>query len=125
MTASADVDIAIAGGGLTALTAAVVLARAGPAWRTTLLAGDPPGDAISDARTMALSASSREVFATLGLSPGIAARSAAITDIQVSERGGWGLARLGPAPGDAPFGQVIENSELIRLLAAAVAACPN
>lgn len=125
MTASADVDIAIAGGGLTALTAAVVLARAGPEWRITLLADDPPGDAISDARTMALSASSREVFAALGLWPGIAACSAAITDIQVSERGGWGLARLGSASGDAPFGQVIENSELIRLLAAAVAACPN
>lgn len=125
MTASADVDIVIAGGGLTALTATVVLARAGPEWRIALLAGDPPGAAISDARTMALSASSREVFAALDLWPGIAARSAAITDIQVSERGGWGLARLGSASGDAPFGQVIENSELIRLLAAAVAACPN
>lgn len=74
---------------------------------------------------MALSASSREVFAALGLWSAVAARSAAITDIQVSERGGWGLARLGPAPGDAPFGQVIENAELVRLLAAAVAACPN
>jgi len=132
MTASADVDIAIAGGGLTALAAAAVLARAGPAWRIALLADDPHvgaapagADSRSDARTTALSASSREVFAALGLWPGIAARSAAITDIQVSERGGWGLARLGPAPGDAPFGQVIENAELVRLLAAAVAACPN
>jgi ubiquinone biosynthesis UbiH/UbiF/VisC/COQ6 family hydroxylase len=136
MTASADVDIAIAGGGLTALTAAAVLARAGPEWRIALLADAPPvgaapagaasrGDTCSDVRTMALSASSREVFAALGLWPGIAACSAAITDIQVSERGGWGLARLGPAPGDAPFGQVIENAELVRLLAAAVAACPN
>ncbi|MBI2782625.1 MAG: FAD-dependent monooxygenase [Gammaproteobacteria bacterium] len=131
MTASADVDIAIAGGGLTALTAAAVLARAGPEWRIALLADDSHagaasrGDAFPEARTMALSASSREVFAALGLWPAIAARSAAITDIQVSERGGWGLARLGPAPGDAPFGQVIENAELIRLLAAAVAACPN
>jgi len=131
MTASADVDIAIAGGGLTALTAAAVLARAGPEWRIALLADDSHagaasrGDAFPEARTMALSASSREVFAALDLWSAIAARSAAITDIQVSERGGWGLARLGPAPGDAPFGQVIENAELVRLLAAAVAACPN
>ncbi|TAL07643.1 MAG: 2-octaprenyl-6-methoxyphenyl hydroxylase [Porticoccaceae bacterium] len=131
MTASADVDIAIAGGGLTALTAAAVLARAGPEWRIALLADDSHagaasrGDAFPEVRTMALSASSREVFAALGLWSAIAARSAAITDIQVSERGGWGLARLGPAPGDAPFGQVIENAELVRLLAAAVAACPN
>ena len=131
MTASADVDIAIAGGGLTALTAAAVLARAGPEWRIALLADDSHAgaasrsDAFPEVWTMALSASSREVFAALGLWPAIAARSAAITDIQVSERGGWGLARLGPAPGDAPFGQVIENAELVRLLAAAVAACPN
>lgn len=133
---TASVDIAIAGSGLTALTAAVVLARADPEWRIVLLADDPRvgaapagvacrGDELTGARTMALSASSREVFTALGLWPGIAARSAGITDIQVSERGGWGLARLGPAPGDAPFGQVIENAELIRLLAAAVAACPN
>ncbi len=131
MTAGADVDIAIAGGGLTALTAAAVLARAGPEWRIALLAddshagADARSDAFPEVRTMALSASSREVFAALGLWSAIAARSAAITDIQVSERGGWGLARLGPAPGDAPFGQVIENAELVRLLAAAVAACPN
>ncbi|MGB5098328.1 MAG: hypothetical protein WBN82_10505, partial [Porticoccaceae bacterium] len=104
MTASADVDIAIAGGGLTALTAAVVLARAGPEWRIALLAdalrvgaARAHVDSFADVRTTALSVSSREVFAALGLWPGIAARSAAITDIQVSERGGWGLARLGPA----------------------------
>lgn len=131
MTAGADVDIAIAGGGLTALTAAAVLARAGPEWRIALLAddshagADARSDAFPEVRTMALSASSREVFAALDLWSAIAARSAAITDIQVSERGGWGLARLGPAPGDAPFGQVIENAELVRLLAAAVAACPH
>ena len=132
MTASADVDIAIAGGGLTALAAAAILARAGPEWRIALLADDPRSGAAAagaelrrDARTTALSVSSREVFAALDLWPGIAARSAAITDIQVSERGGWGLARLGPAPAGAPLGQVIENTELAQLLAADVGACPN
>lgn len=132
MGAGIDVDIAIAGGGLTALTAAVLLAHAGPAWRIAVLAGEPragevsaPAAVVDDARALALSASSREIFAALGLWPAIAARAAAIADIQVSERGGWGLARLGPAPSDAPFGNVIEHAELVSLLAAGVAACAN
>jgi ubiquinone biosynthesis UbiH/UbiF/VisC/COQ6 family hydroxylase len=123
VTLSARVDIAVAGAGHTAFTAALALARALPRRRIGLLCGVRPAGE-SDPRVTALSASSREIFAQLGLWPELVARSEPISDICVSERRAPVRARLGPAAG-MPFGHVIENRDLAACLSDAVTGLAN
>lgn len=120
----ATLDIAIAGTGHTALTAALVLARAVPHWRIALLGASGAGGG-ADPRVTALAASSREVFSALGLWPALAAQAAPIRDIRVSERGAPAQAGLGPVAEAAAFGHVIANGALGACLAQAVAASGN
>ena len=120
----AAVDIAVAGTGHTALTAALALARALPHWRIALLGGaDAAGGA--DPRVTALAASSREIFVQLGIWPALAAAAAPILDIRIDEQGAPASACLGPVAAADAFGHVIENPLLSAALAAAVAALPN
>ena len=116
-------DIAVAGAGYTAFTAALALALALPQQRIALLCGTRR-EGEADPRVTALSASSREIFSQLGLWPELAARSEPIRDICVSERKAPLRARLGPAAG-APFGHVIENRDLAACLADAVTRLAN
>lgn len=117
-------DIAIAGAGHTALTAALALAQAVPHWRIALLGG---ADAAvgTDPRVTALAASSREIFTQLGIWPALAAQATPILDIRISERGGPARASLGPVPVADAFGHVIENTRFSAVLGEAVAALPN
>jgi len=121
---SARVDIAVAGAGHTAFTAALALALALPQRRIALLCGAPP-EGGSDPRVTALSASSREIFSQLELWPELAARSEPIKDICVSERRAPVRTRLGPAAGMMPFGHVIENRDLAACLRDAVTRVAN
>lgn len=123
MDRSASVDIAIAGAGHTALTAALTLASALPQRRIALLSGAQP-EGGADPRVTALSGSSREIFSALGCWSAIVARSAPITDICVSESRAPLRAHLGPSSG-AAFGQVIANHHLTECLTEAVAGLAN
>ena len=126
-------DIAIVGSGLTALASAALLAQANPEWRIALIRSasvlnsganaDKKANTTSlaetrpdDIRTTALSASSLEIFSSMGLYSAIEAESAAINTIQVSDRGHRGLSRLDSEPGAGPLGLVIENQRLSALL---------
>ncbi|MBQ0799031.1 MAG: FAD-dependent monooxygenase [Porticoccaceae bacterium] len=126
-------DIAIVGSGLTALASAALLAQANPEWRIALIRSasvlnsganaDKKANTTSlaetrpdDIRTTALSASSLEIFSSMGLYSAIEAESAAINTIQVSDRGHSGLSRLDSEPGAGPLGLVIENQRLSTLL---------
>ena len=120
----ATADIAIAGTGHTALTAALVLARAVPHWRIALLGGADAGGG-ADPRVTVLAAGSREIFAQLGIWPGLAARAAPILDIRIDEHAAPAWASLGRVSAADAFGHVIENPVLSATLAAAVAVLPN
>lgn len=126
-------DIAIVGSGLTALASATLLAQANPEWRIALIRSasvlnsgantDKKANTTSltetrpeDIRTTALSASSLEIFSSMGLYSAIEAESAAINTIQVSDRGHSGLSRLDSEPDAGPLGLVIENQRLSALL---------
>jgi len=120
----AVVDIAIAGSGHTALAAVLALARAVPHWRIALL-GDAGAAIGTDPRVTALAASSREIFAQLGIWPALDAAAAPILDIRIDEQGAPARASLGPVPAAEAFGHVLENSALAAVLGTAVAALPN
>lgn len=143
------VDIAIVGEGLTALAAAAILSVTEPDWRICLMTAG--GDSLSracckehQARTIALSAGSLEILEKLfavvrrseaasgdiegdgkNLYERIIASSAAITTIQVSDRGHGGLARLQAEANCPPLGRVTENTLLLSHLKAFVAQRQN
>ena len=117
-------DIAIIGGGLVGLCAALVLQH--PARRITIIeAGkfDPqPAQGLA-ARSIALSISSVQIFRALGLWSAIEAQASPIRHIHVSARGRWGVTRLHTDDYalDA-LGYVIENQALSDCLLQAVQA---
>ncbi|MEA5446572.1 FAD-dependent monooxygenase [Gammaproteobacteria bacterium AB-CW1] len=116
-------DVLIAGGGMVGATLALALGRLG--WRVALVepAGFSGQDSPSfDERATALSWSSRQLFSTLGLWDAMAADSAAIEHIHVSEQGRFGRSRLhaGDLDVDA-LGHVVPNRAIGRELLAALA----
>jgi len=117
-------DIAIIGGGLVGLCAALVLQH--PARRITIIeAGkfDPqPAQGLA-ARSIALSISSVQIFRALGLWSAIEAQASPIRHIHVSARGRWGVTRLHADDYalDA-LGYVVENQVLTDCLLQAVQA---
>jgi 2-octaprenyl-6-methoxyphenol hydroxylase len=121
MTARApdtDCDVLIAGGGMVGASLAASLA--GLSLRVALVEAVPAGSAGQpsfDARTTALSRSSRHILGTIGIWPEVAAQATPIRRIHVSERGRLGTAVLDAAEeGGEPLGYVLEN----RLLGAAL-----
>jgi 2-octaprenyl-6-methoxyphenol hydroxylase len=115
-------DICIVGGGLVGLTAALALAAQGRTV-TLLEAADLAVDdpARLDARSLALSHSSMQIFRSLGLGQAVADASAAIRHIHVSSAGHFGVTRLAADDiGLAAMGQVVEYHVLLRLLLEAV-----
>ncbi|MDH3218679.1 MAG: FAD-dependent oxidoreductase [Gammaproteobacteria bacterium] len=120
-------DVAIIGGGLVGLCAALVLQH--PRRRVAIIEATVPGQLQNqglNARSLALSASSAQIFRALGIWPQIEASAAPIRHIHVSVRGRWGVTRLRAADYDLDaLGYVIENGALSRCLLQAVRACDN
>ncbi|UCH40192.1 MAG: FAD-dependent oxidoreductase [Gammaproteobacteria bacterium] len=120
-------DIAIIGGGLVGLCAALALRH--PVRNLTVIEAADLGKAQSGglaARSIALSASSVQIFRALGIWPSIEACAAPIRHIHVSARERWGVTRLDAADYELDaLGYVIENNDLTRILLAAVAAADN
>ncbi len=117
-------DIAIIGGGLVGLCAALVLQHTGR--RVSIVEAGNPDRAQADglnARSIVLSASSVQVFRALGLWAQLETQASPIRNIHISSRGRWGVTRLRVEdyPLDA-LGYVIENQPLNRCLLEAVKA---
>jgi 2-octaprenyl-6-methoxyphenol hydroxylase len=120
-------DIAIVGGGLVGLCAALILQH--PQRRVTVIEasdlGRPEAGGMN-ARSIALSLSSVQIFRALGIWQSMEVDAAPIRYIHVSSRGHWGVTRLDAGDyGLDALGWVIENSALGKNLLQAVAACGN
>lgn len=120
-------DIAIIGGGLIGLCAALILQH--PGRRVSVievadLSRSEPGGL--NARSIALGASSVQIFRALGIWPQLEAVAAPIRHIHISSRGRWGVTRLEAEDYNLDaLGYVIENNDLLRILLAAVEVSDN
>jgi len=125
--ANSDCDVLIAGGGMVGASLAVALA--GLPLRVTLVEAIPagsPGQPSFDARTTALSRSSRHILGTLGIWPALAEHAAPIRRIHVSERGRLGTAVIdADEEGGEALGYVLENRLLGAALWRALDVSPN
>jgi 2-octaprenyl-6-methoxyphenol hydroxylase len=114
----ADCDVAIVGGGM--VGASLALALAGSGRSVTLIeavALQSHAQPSFDERTTALGNGARRIFETLGVWPQIAAQSAPIRDIHVSDAGHFGFARLEAAAHGLPaFGFTVSNRHLGQVL---------
>lgn len=121
-----NTDLAIIGGGPVGLSAALALQH--PARRITVIeAGnlEQPGSGGLNARSIALAASSVQIFRALGIWKQLESRAAPIRHIHVSARGRWGITRLDAADYDLDaLGYVVESAALGRCLFDAAAASP-
>ncbi len=111
-------DVAIVGGGMVGLTAALALGGAGV--RVVVVDRAPPGaltDEAYDGRASAIAAGSRRILAGVGVWDAIAPDAAPIADIRVSD----GPSRLflhydHREVGDEPMGHIVENTAIRRAL---------
>jgi 2-octaprenyl-6-methoxyphenol hydroxylase len=118
--------IVIAGGGMVGISLALRLAAVLPAEASISLveafplsAPDADYHPSFDARSTALSYSTRQIFDLLGLWPALAPRACPITAIHVSSRGRFGSSLLRARDMGWPaLGWVVENAWLGRVLAA-------
>ncbi len=117
-------DLAIIGGGPIGLAAALALQH--PARRVAVIeAGnlEQPESGGLNARSIALAASSVQIFRALGVWQSIEAHAAPIRHIHVSARGRWGVTRLEADDyGLDALGYVVESALLNRSLLDAAAA---
>lgn len=91
----ADFDVAIVGGGL--VGASLGCALGGQGLRVALIESTPfgaPSQPSYDDRSVALAWGTRRIFDSMGLWTEISPQAEAITEIQVSDRGHFGAARL-------------------------------
>jgi len=118
-------DVAIVGGGLVGLCAALVLARS-QREVSVIEAGNfepQPAQGLA-ARSIALSTSSVQIFRALGLWASIERAAAPIRRIHVSARGRWGVTRLRAEDYELDaLGYVVESQKLTECLLQAVTAC--
>jgi 2-octaprenyl-6-methoxyphenol hydroxylase len=117
-------DIAIIGGGLVGLCAALVLQHAKRSVTVIEAANLEQVKAGGlNARSIALSVSSVQIFRALGIWQQIEAQAAPIRHIHVSSRGRWGVTRLQATEYQLDaLGYVIESQALGRCLLDAVEA---
>ncbi|MDX2350543.1 MAG: 2-octaprenyl-6-methoxyphenyl hydroxylase, partial [Porticoccus sp.] len=127
-----DVDIAIVGGGMVGASLALLLSSLNLGWRINVIEAFPmtpvSGDLQPsfDARSTALSHSSREIFEMLGLWSTLAPRLAEIKEVHVSDRGHIGNTRLHAAEQNLPaLGYVVENQWLGSVLMEALQQAPG
>ena len=121
-------DITIVGGGMVGLSLALLLAAQGR-WKVLVLEskaisaqGTPKYSASFDARSTALSWSSRCIFRKMGIWKKIAQHAQDISSIHVSDRGHIGMTRLeAEEAGVDALGYVVENSWLGAVLMQQVA----
>ncbi|OUS14065.1 hypothetical protein A9Q89_00925 [Gammaproteobacteria bacterium 53_120_T64] len=116
---------AIVGAGLSGACLALLLARQQSQWNILLI--DTQSHAAEpDHRASALSASTVDVLQTMGLWRDLATSTAAITRIDVSDRGHIGSASLEASEQAlSAFGHVVENAQLATVFAQALPAFPN
>jgi 2-octaprenyl-6-methoxyphenol hydroxylase len=127
-------DVVIAGGGLVGRALALALARLAPqGFRIALIDAEPAGGdgaAAEDARALALSAATRNLLAALDLWPLLAPKAQAIASIEITDSALNAALRphlLGfddELRGDGVGAVMVENGDLRRVLAAAVARDP-
>lgn len=112
-------DIIIVGGGMVGISLALLL-EAQHDWNILLVEaqeiGNPVDGAYSpsfDARSTALSWSSREIYQSMGLWPQLEPHVSNIAQIHVSDRGHMGLTRIDAQETDVDaLGYVVENHRL-------------
>lgn len=124
---SEPVDVLVVGGGLVGSSLALALARSplSLALVEPLAPGSPAQPSFDD-RCTALAPTSRGVFQALGAWPAIAAEAAPIRRIHVSERGGFGFARLRARDhGLDALGHVVPNRCIGATLAPLLASQAN
>lgn len=116
-------DIVIAGGGMAGASLALLLAAQPHRWRILVVEANPQQQASEtfapsfDDRSTALSYSTREIFQGIGLWMQLQQRSAAITRIQVSDRGHIASTELyAREQGFDAYGYVVENRWLGTVL---------
>ena len=118
---------AIVGAGLSGACLALLLAREQSQWNILLIDtqnSDSPTE--PDHRSSALSASTVDVLQTMGLWSILQAKTAAITAIDVSDRGHVGSAKLNAAEQNlSAYGHVVENAQLAAVFEQALTECPN
>ncbi len=118
MTHSIPTDIGIVGGGLAGLCAALALQHIGQ--RITVIEASrlqQPDSGDLNARSIALSYSSVQIFKALSIWKSIKPFATAIKDIHISSQGRWGISRLGARDYDIPaLGYVIESRHLAARL---------
>lgn len=128
-----EYDIAIIGGGLVGASLARLLASSGQPWRIALLDRRAISADASvhygpgyDNRSTALAAGSVELFQRLGLWSRLSQHATAIREVQVSDRGHLGGARLNAGEqGCDALGYVLENAWLAPCLQEAALAAPG
>ncbi|MBC8211156.1 MAG: 2-octaprenyl-6-methoxyphenyl hydroxylase [Gammaproteobacteria bacterium] len=117
-----SVQICIAGGGLVGLVAALAFSRQGHSV-CVLEARDPALEqpAQMDARSIALSLSTIQIFNALGVWPQLQQQTAAIRHVHVSSAGHFGVSRLHASDLQREaMGFVVEYHVLLRYLLEAV-----
>ncbi len=116
---------AIVGAGLSGACLALLLAREQRQWNILLIDSQSPV-VEPDHRSSALSASTVDVLQTMGLWSTLQAKTAAITAIDVSDRGHVGSAKLNAAEQNlSAYGHVVENAQLAAVFEQALTECPN
>ena len=120
---SRDYDITIIGGGMVGISFALLLAQQ-YRWKIAILESQPLQDNVPaqyspsfDARSTALSWSSRNILKKIGVWERIQQQASAISTIHVSDRGHMGLCRIdADDAGVEALGYVVENSWLGAVL---------
>lgn len=123
-------DVAIVGGGMVGISLAIALVRMTPTPRIALIEAQDYSQQLPpsfDARTIALSYSSRQIFDALGLWSSLVEQGVTpISTIHISDRGHAGLTHLQASEqGVEALGYVIENRILGQVLLQALPAHPK
>ena len=120
-------DVVIVGGGLVGLCAALALQKTKQ--KICLLEAatmHAPESGGLNARSIALSYSSLQIFKALGVWSSVKKQAAPIRNIHISSQGRWGVSRLQASDyGIDALGYVIESRHLAASLLEKVEACKN
>ena len=128
-------DIAIVGGGMVGLSLALLLTTRHPSWKVLVVEAFNPASTNKtplnyrpsfDARSTALSQSSREIFEQMGLWQMLSEQVAPISAVHVSDKGHVGSTKMSAVEQQLEaLGCVIENPWLGTVLMSAVEAQEN